>query len=187
MKDFLAGFMILVFIGVVTFAVVSEGKKNQFKQWCNVSISFSRKHVLEREAKINDIDPDFARAIIWVESRGDSTAVSKTGCKGIAQINRGNSVVFGHPHDEMHDDEKALPVMFRLIRESKNYWEKNIDLKKQEPWETWVLREYSKGRRIASRNFLAGKSYARLVLEVYRAIKAGKFEEAKLSKINGEA
>ena len=152
-----------------------------------MSININRKHVLEREAIINDIDPDFARAIIWVESEGESKAISKTGCRGIAQINKGNSVYFGHAHDEMHEDEKALPVMFRLLKEARDYWENNKTLKNKESWQMWVLREYAKGRGIAKKNFLAGQPYAYKVLQVYKAIKAGQFDQVKLEKINGEA
>lgn len=197
MKDLLAGLLFLGFVGLVTYGAISDGKKDQFKKWCRMSINFERKHILEREAKINDVDPDFVRAIIWVESQGDSKAISISGCKGIGQVNRGNAKYFGYEHLEMHDDEKNLMVMLRLIKEARDFYQGKTAgfLRQKESLNEWILREYNVGRGVATKNFLAGKSYAKAVMQVYNAIKSGsltfetkgRIRKIDLAKINGEA
>lgn len=197
MKDLLAGILFFVFIGLLTYGALDQGKQDQFKRWCKMSINFERKHIIERESKINEIDPDFVRAIIWIESQGDSKAISVTGCKGIGQVNKGNAKYFGYEHKEMHDDEKNLMVMLRLIKESRDFYQGEAAkaIRKQESLQEWILREYNVGRGIAMKNFLAGKSYAKMVLLAYKAIKSGSFQmsinnrvrKIDLAKINGEA
>jgi soluble lytic murein transglycosylase-like protein len=197
MKDMLAGFLLIFFVGIFTYTLLSDAKKTQFKRWCKMSINLERKHFIEREAKINDIDPDLIRAIIWVESRGDSNAISPTKCKGLGQVNKGNANFFGFEHKEMFEDDKNLLVMTRLLREAADYYNKRLagTKKTTDCVTTWMLREYNKGRRVALNNFLAGKSYATLVMNVYQAIKSGNLEivvknkltKIDLSKINGEA
>lgn len=194
----LAGFAIFIMVtGFVSFnyVLITENKKAEFWRWVKMSINLERKNYIHAEAKINDLDPDLIRAIIWVESQGDSKAKSPTGCRGISQINRGNAIHFGHNHDDMHDDEKALQVMARLLKESRDYYHSNNKIKKQESLLSWMLREYNVGRGVARQNFLAAKSYAVLVNSVYEAIKKGTFQIVKngkahkinLAKINGEA
>jgi len=197
MKDLLAGILFFVFIGLLTYGALDQGKKDQFKRWCKMSINFERKHIIERESKINEIDPDFVRAIIWIESQGDSNAISVTKCKGLGQINKGNANYFGYEHHEMFDDEKNLMVMLRLIKESRDFYQSEAAklIRKQESLQEWILREYNVGRGVAMKNFLAGKSYAKMVLLAYKAIKSGTFQmsinnrvrKIDLAKINGEA
>lgn len=194
----LAGFAIFIMVfGFVTFnyVLITENKKAEFWRWAKMSINFDRKRIIETESKINQVDPDLFRAIIWIESQGDSAAISPTGCRGIGQINKGNAKTFGHEHEDMHKDEFSIPISLRLIKESRDYYFSNKELKKKESLEEWILREYNVGRGVALKNFLAGKSYAKLVLLVYRAIKDGslkvkinnKLVKIDLAKINGEA
>ena len=194
----LAGFAIFIMvIGFISFnyVVITENKKAEFWRWAKMSINSDRKRIIETESKINEVDPDFVRAIFWVESQGDSMAISKTGCRGVGQINRGNAHTFGYKHEDMHKDEISIPITLRLIKESTDYFYSNKEIKNKETLSEWILREYNVGRGVASRNFLAGKSYAKLVLLVYKAIKDGSFEvkinnklvKIDLAKINGEA
>jgi soluble lytic murein transglycosylase-like protein len=197
-EKLLVGFAIFIMVfGFISFnyVLITENKKAEFWRWVKMSINLERKNYIHAEAKINDIDPDLIRAIIWIESQGESKAISETGCRGISQINRGNAIHFGYKHDEMHDDKKALQVMARLLKESRDYYYSNNKLKKQESLITWMLREYNVGREVARKNFLAAKSYAVLVNSVYEAIKKGTFQIVKngkphkidIAKINGEA
>lgn len=195
MKERIAAVLLVLFLVIFTCAMRQQSKINFKRSWINMTVNFNRKRIIEREAKLNKLDPDWLRAIIFIESRGDSSAISETGCRGITQINRGNAKYFGYEHEEMHDDEKALIVAARLNKESRDYYKTNPKLQKQESEQTWLAREYSKGRGKALNNFLVGLDYARNLIKVYQAIKAGaqlvslngRIEKIDLDKINGEA
>ena len=195
MKNLLAGFLFLFFIGFFIYGVFSESGNNNLKKWAAMTINFNRNHVIEREAALNNLDPDWLRATIFVESRGNSDAISPTGCRGITQINKRNAEYFGYSHKEMHDDEKALIVAARLTKEAEAFYHKSPAIKKGESLNSWLAREYNKGRGVARHNFLAGLAYSRNLNKVYKAIKDGvsevalngKIEKIDLAKINGEA
>lgn len=194
MKEVLSMFVMIAGFTLLIWACLSQSKKIELKRFYMTKVNFGRIDFLEREAKINGFDPDFGRAIIWVESRGNSDAISPTGPRGIAQITRANARYFGYQHEDMHNDEKAIQVMFRLLHEAREYYKKEKTLHKEDV-KKYILREYNKGRSFATRNHLAGVSYARQVLYVYEAIKkgnsfvyiGGEKHKIDLSKINGEA
>lgn len=171
MKAVLAMFVMISGLVLMTIGALDQGKNFKFKKFCSLLMKETRLTALQREAVINDIDPDLMLAIIFVESRGDSEAVSSANAKGIAQIMKANAKYYGFEHKEMFEDDKNLQVAYRLLYEAREYHKKN---KLKEDQLQFMLREYTAGRFNVLRNHLAGLSYAKLVKHVYKAIKERK-------------
>lgn len=171
MKTVLAFLIMVLGLFALTTTALDQGNKFKFKKFCSLLMKETRLSVLQREAVINDIDSDLMLAIIFVESRGNSEAVSSANAKGIAQIMKANAKYYGFEHKEMFEDDKNLQVAYRLLYEAREFHKKN---KLKENQLQFMLREYTAGRSNVLKNHLAGLSYAKLVKHVYAAIKERK-------------
>lgn len=53
--------------------------------------------LIEKYAKLHDLDPELVRAVVRQESRGNPGARSRTGVRGLMQVTQGTYKAFGDP------------------------------------------------------------------------------------------
>lgn len=83
--------------------------------------------IVEREAKINNIEPNLILAIIKVESHGNPLAVSNKGARGIMQVMPEHRKYFGLNEGDLFDAEKNIMAGTRLLREELNRFGNEFD------------------------------------------------------------
>ena len=110
--------------------------------------------IIEREAKINGVEPELIHAIIKVESGYKVDAVSHKGARGIMQVMPEHRNYFGYQEGDLLDPEKNIVAGVRLLREELNRFGNEFD----------ALRAYNCGSPKAKTNKSCGVQYAKKVM-----------------------
>jgi soluble lytic murein transglycosylase-like protein len=105
--------------------------------------------IIEREAKINGVEPDLIHAIIKVESGYQVDAVSHKGARGIMQVMPEHFDYFGYQEGDLLDPEKNIVAGVRLLREELNRFGNEFD----------ALRAYNCGSPKAKKYKKCGAEY----------------------------
>ena len=95
---------LLVLLVLLCFAAGTHGAKAQEDGYPVSRICL----LIEREASVNGLPPDFLARLIWKESRFDIHAVSPAGAEGIAQFMPETARLRGL--DDSFDPAKAIPA-----------------------------------------------------------------------------
>ena len=115
--------------------------------------------IIEREAIINNVEPQLIKAIIKIESSGRPEAISEKNCRGLMQINPEHLDYFGFNEvEELHDVENNIQAGVRLLKEELDRFGNVTD----------ALRAYNCGAPGAMRYKNCGRNYAGLVLETLK-------------------